>query len=72
LRRDRRARDRVVDDAVRVDRQVEVLKLLPDSTTMSLMRCRPFVKSECARPSIAVFGPAPGRVKRSSYLSVVP
>jgi len=30
------------------------------STTMSLTRWRSFVKSEWARPSFALFGPAPG------------
>ncbi len=33
---------------------------------MSLIRCSPFVNGEDARPSIAVFAPAPGAVNRSS------
>src|SRR5215831_4064750 len=34
---------------------------------MALMRCRPLVNGDDARPSIAVLGPAPGARKRISY-----
>src|SRR6266566_2634703 len=38
---------------------------------MSVIRCSQLVKAESALPSLAVFGPAPGAVNRSSYLSAV-
>ena len=41
-------------------------RLAPDGTTMSVIRCIPFVNGEAARPSIAVFAPAPGARNRSS------
>ena len=41
-------------------------RLTPDDTMMLLIRCSPFVNGETARPSTAVFGPAPGEWNRSS------
>src|SRR5215469_17620237 len=39
---------------------------------MPVIRCRLLVKAESALPSLAVFGPAPGAVNRTSYRSGVP
>ena len=39
---------------------------------MLVMRCSQLVKAESALPSLAVFGPAPGAVNRSSYKFAVP
>src|SRR5258707_8515418 len=39
---------------------------------MSVIRCSQLVKAESALPSLAVFGPAPGAVKRNSYRFAVP
>jgi hypothetical protein len=39
---------------------------------MLVIRCNQLVKAESALPSLAVLGPAPGAVNRSSYRSAVP
>ncbi len=39
---------------------------------MSVIHCSKLVKAESALPSLAVFGPAPGAVNRSSYRFAVP
>jgi len=44
---------------------------MPEGTTTSVIVWSPLVKADSARPSAAVFGPAPGAVKRSSYWSPV-
>jgi hypothetical protein len=40
--------------------------LLPADTTMSVIRCMPFVNAESQRPSAALLAPASGARKRSS------
>src|SRR5215475_14058292 len=47
-------------------------RLLPAGTAMPVIRCSELVKTESAFPSLAVFGPAPGAVNRTSYRSGVP
>ena len=46
--------------------------LLPEGMAMPVIRCRLLVKAESAIPSLAVFGPAPGAVNRTSYRFGVP